>query len=111
MLNIIQNERKPFSITITSKKTGLPLNLTGNSDITVCFKAGVSLTTLTKTGVRITVDNAVLGQISGALTQAETDAMSAVNSGDIEIAVDYGSGDVQKSQKFNAFSVTAKLCA
>ncbi len=111
MLKIIQNERQPFTINLVSESNnGLPFDLTGYSEITVCFKAGTTVTTLTETGARITVVEAKIGQISGALTQAETDAMSVVTSGLIEIAVDFGGGDVRKTQIVNSFSVTAKVC-
>ena len=111
MLKIIQNARKPFSINLSSEKNDdLPLDLTGNVEITVCFKTVSTLATLTKTGGRITVDNLVLGQISGALTQAETDVMPIENNGLIEIQVDFGSGDVQKTQILNGFVVAAKAC-
>ncbi len=111
MLKIIQNEKQPFTINMTSEQlNGLPFDLTGFSDITVCFKAGSVVTTLTESGSRITVVEEKIGQISGALTQAETDAMSIVTSGIIEIAVDFGGGDVRKTQINNAFSVIEKVC-
>lgn len=111
MLKIIQNESKPFTITITSESNdGLPFDLTGFSDIKVCFKSGSLITELTQSGGRITVVTALLGLISGTLTQAETDAMSVVTDGQIEIQVDFGGGDVRKSQIDSAFIVKAKLC-
>lgn len=116
MLDIIQGEKQPWAITIVTKNavTGktTPLDLAGFSEITVCFKTGTIITTLTQTGGDITVDIAVLGEISGNLTVAQTDALPApIEDGSAEISVDFGSGDVRKSIILNSHRVTAKLCA
>ncbi len=110
MIDIIQEERQPFTIQIRSNLTNDPYDLTGNSDIKVCFKTASGVTELTKSGARITVEDAKLGIISGALTQAETDAMPVENNGLIEIQLDFGGGDVRKVQVTNAFVVREKAC-
>lgn len=110
MLNIIQNERKPWSLTLKDSN-GAPFDLTGATNVLVCFKADNTVIELNLApDARVVIDNAVLGKISGYLTQAETDTMPATNKGDLEISADFGGGDVRKAQVFNAFIVKAKLC-
>ena len=66
--------------------------------------------TLTQTGGRVTVDNAVLGEISGDLIVAETDGMLATESGSAEVVVDFGGGDVRRSIISDSHRVTEKIC-
>ena len=111
MLKIIQNEKQSFSISLKSEASGGPFDLTGNTEIRVCFKSGEVVTILTKTGAEITVDgDPLLGIISGALTVAQTGAMGVVGSGVIEVEVTKGAGEVTKTQILGAFSVTASVC-
>lgn len=114
MLDIIQGERQPWAITVKTKNknTGksTPLDLSGFSEITVCFKTGVNILTLLQTGGRVTVDNAVLGEISGDITVAETDAMEAVEDGSAEVKIDFGGGDVRKSIILGSHRVDPKIC-
>jgi len=115
MLDIVQGEKQPWAITVQTKNktTGKtsPLDLTGFTEITVCFKTGVGLVTLTETGARVTVDNAVLGEISGDLLVAETDAMEApIEDGSAEVVVDFGAGDVRRSIILNSHRTTEKIC-
>lgn len=114
MLDIIQGEKQPWSMTITTKNAATgkvsPLDLTGFSEITVCFlTAQTHLITKTQTGGGVTVDNAVLGEISGDLLTTDTDAMPE-GFGDIEAQVDFGSGDVRKAIIVRSHKVTKKLC-
>jgi len=109
MITIIQNEQKPWSISLDDDE-GEPFNLTGNVEITVCFKTASQVTILTKTGGEVTVDDLILGKISGNLTQPQTDAMPKENSGLVEVEVDFGAGKVRKTQILNAFRVADKAC-
>lgn len=112
MLEIIQGEQQPYSITINKKKDGKitgPLDLTGNVEIKVLFKIGATIITKLKTTSQVTVVSAILGQISGNLLIADTDLMTAGTDGVVEIHVDYGSGNVKKLQILNAFKVFAKI--
>ncbi len=115
MLDIIQGERQVWKITIFKLDAAGNksfLNLTGNVEITVCFKSGANLLTLTRVaGSRVTVDSLLEGKISGFMTIAETEAMPVITDGSFEVAVDFGAGDVQKSIVIDSHKVTEKICA
>ncbi len=89
MLEIIQGEQQPYKIDLTSKKTGKPFDLTGNVEIDVCFKAGSTVIVKKKTLSQVVVDSALLGQISGNLEVGDTESMSPLTDGQIEVLVNF----------------------
>lgn len=110
-IDVIQGERKPWTIDLTSSKTGKPFDLTGNTEIKVCFQAGSTTIELLKTLAEVTVVGLdELGQISGELTTTQSDSLTPTTEGNIEVHVTFGAGDVRKAQLINAFTVTAKIC-
>ena len=111
MLNIIQGEKQTVIIDLVSSKTGKRTDLTGNTEIKVCYVAGTTVVEKTKTATQVTViGDEEDGQIQADLQVADTDSMPPTSEGHIEISIDYGSGDIRKSQILNAFSVASKLC-
>jgi len=85
MLDIIQGEQQPYKINLTSKKTGLPFNFTGNVEVEVCFKADSTIIVHKKTLGQVVVDSEILGQLSGDLQVFETDPLTPLLDGSIEI--------------------------
>jgi len=114
MLDIIQGEKQPWSIDVETlnKTTGKtrPLDLTGFAEITVCFKTGVNKVSLTETGGRVTVDNAILGEISGFLNITETAGMPETEDGLTEVVVDFGGDDIRKSKISGSHRVEESDC-
>ncbi len=86
MLDIIQGEQQPYKIDLTSTKTGLPFDLTGNVDIEVCFKANSTIIIKKKSLGQVTVDSAILGQISGNLEVNDTDSLTPLTDGSLEVS-------------------------
>jgi len=86
MLDIIQGEQQPYKIDLTSKKTGLPFDLTGNVEIEVCFKAGSTIIVKKKTLSEVIVDSEILGQISGNLEVFDTNPLTPLTDGSIEVS-------------------------
>jgi len=115
MLDIIQGEKQPWTLRISTKNANTgkvtPLDLTGFVQITVCFKSGVNLITLTVSGGRVTVDAILTGDVSGFLTVAETNGMPVIEDGLAEAVVDFGSGDVRRAIITSSHRVTEKICA
>ena len=111
MIEIIQGEKQIFNINLKSKKTGLPLDLTGNTEIEVCFKSGDIIISKKKTDSKVSVVGDVkLGQITTTLLIADTPLLPPTSEGAIEVVVTKGAGEVEKSQDLNAFSVVAGIC-
>ena len=111
MIEIIQGEKQPITIDLVSSKTGKRIDLTGNTEITVCFQAGSTLISKTKTATEVVVvGDPADGQITADLQVADTDSMPTTSSGSIEVVIDFGSGDVRKSQILEAFQVIQKIC-
>ncbi len=112
MIEIIQGEKQPYELDLTSKETGTNFDLTGVTDIIVCFRSG-STTVIKKKSLAevVVVGNPVLGQISGDLLIADTNSLPATEQGDIEVVIDVdGAGDIQKAQKLGSFTVTEGIC-
>jgi len=113
MLDIIQGERQTWKITIFKvDATGVKSfqDLTGNTEIKVCFKSGVNLLELTKTASRVIVDTLLEGKISGEITVIESDAMPEIADGSTEVQVHFSATDIRKSIIIDSHKVTAKLC-
>ena len=112
MIQVIQGERQEFTIDLTSEKTGNKFDLTGFSEIKVCFKAGTTIIEKLESvpADNVSVVSAINGQISAELSVADTDAMTAANDGAIEIEIDFGGGDIKKVQILSAFNVVNKIC-
>lgn len=110
MVDVIQAERQSFTIKLRDQD-GDPFDLTGFSEITVCFVAGSTVVTKTQTGAEVSVVGSdELGVISTALTTTDSDSMPKTSQGNIEVQIDFGGGDVRKTQFFGAFKVSEKLC-
>jgi len=111
-LEIIQGEKQPYNIDLTSKASGKPFDLTGVSDITVCFKTDAIVIEKTLGALEVSiVGDPQLGQITGNLLVADTDSMTPTTEGQIEIQIDVdGAGDIKKSQILNGFIVLEKIC-
>lgn len=113
MLDIFQGERQAWSMQITTKNqvTGKtsPLDLTGFNEITVCFRTDANILIKLESTAGVTVDSLLQGEISGFLSVADTNAMPGDKTGDTEVAVDFGGGDVKKTQILRSHKVTAKF--
>ena len=111
MIEIIQGEKQTVNIDLVSKTTGKPFDLTGATEIKVCFKAGsTTVSKLLSLAEVSVVGNALLGQITTDLSTTDTDSMTQTSKGDVEVTVDYGSGNVKKAQIQDTFKVTEKIC-
>jgi len=116
MLDIIQGERQTWKITVFKvDAAGVKSfqDLTGNTEIKVCFKSGVNLLELTRVGApsgRVIVDNALEGKISGEIKIAETDAMPETADGSVEVQIHFSATDIRKSIILDSHKVTAKIC-
>ena len=111
IIEIIQGEQQPFTIDLVSKATGKPFDLTGYDEITVCFKSESTIVTKdTSSGVSVLGDEK-LGQITGTLETTDTTTMPATSHGHIEVAVDFGGGDIKKAQLLNKFIVIESICS
>jgi len=111
MVEVIQGEKQAFTVNVVKKgTTTVPFDLTGFTEITVCFKVGSSVVVKTETGGDVAVvGDPLLGQISVSLTVADTSAMAPGN-GDIEVDVEKGAGENTKSQSLDSFIVVASIC-
>lgn len=110
-LEIIQGQKKTFTVFLDDEETGKPVDLTSVSEITTCFeKTGGTLETLTLTGTDISVVTAAIGEILVTITAVKTDDFKVVSNATLEVIYDFGSGDVRKSQLLRAYSVKAKIC-
>ena len=114
MLSFIQGEAKKWSLNLTTvnEDTGQEsfLDLTGATEISVCFKSGTHLLTKLLSTAEITVDVPLEGKISGTNLIADTTAMSETTSGTVSVAVTYSATDVKKSIILNSHKVIADPC-
>jgi len=96
MLDIIQGEQQPYTIDVTSKKTGGPFDFTGNVEVEVCFKAGSTIIVHKKTLGQVSVDSPeILGKLSGDLQVNETKPLTPLQDGSIEISTTFAFGVAQ----------------
>ena len=111
MIEIIQGEKQPITIDLVSSVSGKRVDLTGNIEITVCYKAETTIVAKKKTLAEVVVvGDPADGQITAHLLPADTDTFPATQSGHIEVIVDYDNDDIRKSQILDAFRVTEKIC-
>ena len=87
---IIQGEDRSLNVVIKTSE-GKCFDLTGNTEITACFKetAGTFLS-VTKTGGSIVVNSDEGGDITITLTDSETALLKMDKTADFEILVDIG---------------------
>ena len=112
MIEVIQGEKQPFTISLRSKSTGDAFDLTGFNEITVCFKAGSTTIEKTESAGEVSVVGADdKGKIQVDLKVADTTSFAKTTDGQIEVSVDFGSGDIRKLQILDAFHVVEKICA
>lgn len=112
----VQGEKVEFIAQLAVRdRFGLvrPYDLTGNSEITMIWKAATSV--LKKNRVAATVGVVVIGaltegKIKGTLLSADTDAQPKISNGLIEVDVKFGS-EFDKFQVKNAFIVDEKADA
>lgn len=118
MKTIIQGEKETFTIQLAVKDAETevirPYDLTGNTEITVHFKVGTSLTT--KNRVAATVGVVILGadidgKIKGTLEASDTALMPKSGTGFIEIKVNKGSGEIKKFRIEQAFQMQETAAA
>lgn len=114
MRKIIKGSKQVFVIQLSRKEDGVlkVYDLTGNVEITVCFKSGSTVVAVNKVAAPvnvIVVGADADGKIQATLETTNTDALN-VGTGSIEVVVDKGSGDVDKFQIANAFQVVASDC-
>jgi len=113
MIQVIQGERQPFIIDLESEKTGKPFDLTGFTEIQVCFKAG---TTVISKLESVPADNVAVvggptnGQISAELAAVDSDTLAATSGGQIEVIISFSATNIQKTQILDAFAVLDKIC-
>jgi len=117
MKPVIQGAQVPFTINLTETKNQngvkvtTPFDLTGNTEIEVCFKVGSTVVSKKKTvGAGVLIIGAEIdGKISSTLEIADSDGF-APGDGDIEIFETKGAGVVTKFQILKAFQVIEKIC-
>ena len=113
MIEIIQGEQQFYSIDLVVQSTKRPVDLTGTTEISVCFNTKDVVTTHTLGASEIEiVGSPVLGQIQSTpgLTVARTEAMLVSDDGIVEVVLDYGSGDIQRIQIENGLIVKPSKC-
>jgi len=109
-VDVIQGEKQSFTINL-KQPSGSPFDLTGFTEITVCFKAGSTVVQKLESLAEVSVVGAdTLGTITVDLAIADSDSFSPTGEGHIEVHVAFSASDVRKTQILNAFQVTAKLC-
>lgn len=114
MKKYVQGSKQDFTIQLLEKDedgVSRPFDLTGNTEITMKWKAGTSL--LTKNRVAASVGVIVLGadaegKIKGTLLPADTDTQPKNAAGLIEISVVFSPTDIARFQIKSAFSVEEK---
>ena len=110
VVKIIQGEKQTVTIELTSQKSGNKFDLTGATEIVVCFVAGTTVIQKLLSLSEVTVVSALNGEITADLLVADTDTLPATTDGKVEVQVTFGAGDVRKAQILNAFTVAAKFC-
>ncbi len=113
MIEVIQGEQQFYSIDLVKSSNKRPVDLTGISEISVCFNTKDTVTTHTLGAAEIEiVGSPLLGQIQATpgLLIAETTAMIESDDGIVEVVLDYGGGNVQRIQIENSLSVKASKC-
>lgn len=117
MRTVIQGEKEVFTINLTETETlgdgtkvTKPFDLTGNTEIEVCFQVSPSKISKTLTGAEVSVIGVDTdGKVQTAMEVADSDAF-AVGDGNIEVVVTKGVGEVTKFQILNSFQIAAKIC-
>lgn len=114
MKKYIQGELVDFTVQLLKKDedgVSRPFDLTGNTEITMTWKASTSV--IKKNRVAAVVGVVVLGaltegKIKGTLLPADTDTQPKTAAGLIEIAVTLSPTDIKKFQVKSAFAVEEK---
>lgn len=111
MIDIVQAEKKPYTIDLISKEIGKSFDMTGFIEIVVCFISGSTIVEKKETTSDLAVvGDPKFGQLSGSLSIAETDSLPPTTGGNIEVRVEFSAADHRKAQKLKAFTVSKKLC-
>lgn len=117
MRTIVQGEKETFTINLTEKESlsdgtilTKPFDLTGFTEIEVCFKVDTIKVSKKQTAAEVAVIGADTdGKIQTSLEIANTDSFQ-VGDGSIEIVITKAAGDVTKFQILNSFQIAAKIC-
>ena len=110
MLEIFQGEDQSATIDLESKKTGKPFDLTGATEIEVCFIGGTTIIKRLLSLSEVSVVGSPLNrQISTSLTAAQTATLVVTQAGNIQVRITQPGG-VSMVQILNAFAVKADLC-
>jgi len=111
LIEVIQGEEQLFNIDLTSQKTQRPFDLTGNTEIKVCFDSEGTVVQKTKTATEVTVvGSPLLGQISVTLLAADTTTLPFTKNGLIIVTVLFASSGPKKAKLKPAFTVAEDTC-
>jgi hypothetical protein len=92
-------------------QVGDPVNLTGAAAILCCFEKQDGTELQLGIGTGITVDNALLGKISIAITAAQSALLAVTDHETLELAITLVAGqDPIKIQVTDAYTVVASRC-
>lgn len=110
-VRIIQGGIKTFAVRLRSQSTRDPLDLTGVTEIEVCFQnSDGSELMLSKTDDEISVEgDPKIGKIQVELTAEQTALLLPVDNETLEVSVNLGDGPL-KCQIPNAYSVIQSEC-
>lgn len=117
MRTIIQGEKETFTINLTEKESlsdgtilTKPFDLTGFTEIEVCFKVGTTIKSKKLTLAEVSVIGLDTdGKIQVALEVADSNGFG-VGQGSIEVVITKAVGDVTKFQILNSFQIVQKFC-
>lgn len=115
MVQIIRGERKTISVQIYTSDcdsiTGFK-NLAAVNNVSACFRNedGTLLELTSDPAAGVTIIDAATGKIEIEISAAQSDLLALVKNETLEITLDFGSGNIDKVQIKNAYSVLASLC-
>lgn len=110
MLEIIQGEKQTVKPDLTSRKTQKAFDLTGFTEIEVCFKAESTIIKKLESLGEVVVVDALKGEITTDLLVAETTTLPPTEEGIIVVTVTFGAGDVRIGIEDPAFVVRNNPC-
>ena len=108
MLNIIQGEDKTFTV-LFRKEDGRPFDLTGATEIKLCFPGTTAVQEISLTGTEISVVNALLGEISATINDTKSALLKVGEQQTFEAVIDKGA-DRSKVKFTELLTVQSSIC-
>lgn len=109
-IKIIQGSASSFIVQINNIKTGNPLSLAGVTALSSCFMKTDGTDLTLSLGSGLTILSEPLGQITVALTSAQTALIATTMTGVFQISIIFGSSDPIILQYPEAYQVVQSVC-